>query len=347
MIVFDPIITELHKEYCERLPLDICKKADCQFIGWAKNVRLSVFDFSRVIALVQKNDDLFNLTKCHIDLDWDNMKPIVELLIVRGYMTLLKRNKFRVQGLPVPNSLKPPRGTIVLHDPSESYHQFPCSPSSRELRVKRILNDFPHVRSMTVGLFGDDDLVSLEIATRTPFDTVVFEIDEAVIRVIESTSSQYGLDIRVIRRDFRLRTDEQPLCDTFIVDPPYTYAGLVTFLYHGLRTCFCQDRIYLILNQMILGRIGYARFMKALMRVGIYPTEIHQAFNDYPLPSNYRETKNLYQWFNKFYELDISRMSSSCSSLFVLKSDGLIRDRVKKLFVDKIDIYDRYGDYSQ
>ena len=330
------------------LPLDLDPKKIKEIEGWKKNVRPTIFDFSRLIAAIQKNNNLSEIVRSGFDFDLDNIEPIISLLQKEGYMRLNKNNKYEITNLPKPNSLRVIKiGIPHFSNPNYDYNQFPCSAESRTKRVEKLVNDFPHVKSMRVGLLGDDDLTSLEMALRTNFTPVVFDIDDHVIGIINEFAHKNKLTVNTIEKDFRKlrKKDIKTSIDTFITEPPYTINGISTFLYHGLNLTKIKDRFYLIANQMFLGKSGLSTILTTLSKSGVYPIEIVPCFNDYPLPKDYRETNDLSAKFGPL--LDTKTLISSAASLFVFKQIDLKLNKIKAKLDNKYGIYDRYLRFSK
>ncbi len=347
MIRLNKTIKNLYKKYLNKIPLDLVDAEQDEIDGWKNNVQLSIYDFSRIVALVYNNDDMRNFTCSNIDLDLDNIEPIITLLLEESCIKIVEKSKYSVLNLPKPNKLSDGELNFFTDAPNDSLNQFPCSVESRIKRVQKLIEDFPYVEEMNVGLMGDDDLVSLEIAKRTTFTPVVFELDKRTIEKIKKISIKENFKIKIVEKDFRDLEIENDQIDTFFADPPYTVGGVLTFLYYGLRLTKNSDKVYLIANQMFLGKRGMPEIFKILNNSGIYITEIINGFNEYPLPNNYRETIDLSNQLKKFGDIDVSKIMSSSSSLFVLKIDKLNLSEIKK-FVEKCDnIYDRYKRYSK
>jgi len=343
---FNKEIIRLYNLYLKKTPLDIIGENDSEIRGWKNNVQLNIFDFSRVISIIYKCNNLRDITQSRYDLDFDNLEPIFSLLIEENSITFTKDNSYKIINLPSPNKMKEIKEDSFIDNPDNKLNQFPCSIDSRILRVKKIIDDFPYAISMRVGLMGDDDLVSLEIARRTNFIPVVFELDKKIIDKIAYVNKEEYLNIEIIEKDFRGLSPSTCQIDTFFADPPYTVGGVLTFLHTGLKLLSSKDRVYLIANQMFLGRIGMPEIFKSLSSAGIFPIEILNAFNEYPLPDNYRESKDLSNKLKTLGNIDVSKLMSSSSSIFVLMTNDLNLESLKNKISNMKNIYDRYRRYS-
>lgn len=347
MAKLDPLVKKLYKKYLSRLPMDLQKKnkSPVEVKGWKNNVQLSIFDFCRILKVLLDKKNLRDLTRSGFDLDFDNIEPIISMLMEEKIMKFIKPNHYKIIG-PKKNNLINARSNVSeIKNPDEQFNQFPCSKESVLKRVKTLIEDFPFVTSMNIGLFGDDDLVSIEIARRTKFKPVVFEIGEKVISKIKTASKKENLNIKIVKKDFREINFLKYKLDTFIADPPYTVGGILSFLYHGLKSLNTKDRFYLISNQMFLGYKGMHEIFEILIKSGVYPIKISPAYNEYPFPENYRESKDIRRKFGN--KINPHKIFSSSSSLFVFKISNEIKPEIllKKINNEK-DIYDRYRRFS-
>lgn len=347
MAEINPKISELYRKYLKKLPLDLKKegKNSRDVAGWKSNVQLSIFDFCRILKILLDNNNLKNITKAGIDLDFDNIEPIISVLIEENMMRFVKPNIYKIKSLKKNSMLITHSDFSEMINPDEKFNQFPCSKDSVLKRVKTLVEDFPFVESMNVGLFGDDDLVSIEIARRTNFKPIVFEIDEKIINEIKTVSKKENLNIKIVKKDFREINLSEYKLDTFITDPPYTVGGILSFLYHGLRSLNTRDRFYLIANQMFLGYKGMPEVFETLVKSGVYPIKICPAYNEYPLPKNYRESGDIRKKFED--KINPNKIFSSSSSLFVFRVSKKIKPEIllKKINNEK-NIYDRYRRFS-
>lgn len=347
MVEVNPKVSELYIKYLKKLPLDLKEenRNSIDIAGWKSNVQLSILDFCRILKVLLDNNNLRNITRSGIDLDFDNIEPIISVLIEENMMKFVKPNIYKIEGLKKSSIISTHFNFSKIINPDEKFNQFPCSKESVLKRVKALVEDFPFVRSMNVGLFGDDDLVSIEIARRTNFKPIVFEIDEKIIKKIKTVSERENLNIKIIQKDFRGINLSKYKLDTFITDPPYTVGGILSFLYHGLKSLNTRDRFYLIANQMFLGYKGMPEVFETLVKSGIYPIKICPAYNEYPLPKNYRELGDIRKKFED--KINPNKIFSSSSSLFVFKVSKEIKYEILlKKINNEMDIYDRYRRFS-
>lgn len=346
MAEIDTKVVRLYTKYLNKLPLDLANTiTDSKDIkGWKHNVQLSIFDFCRLLKIIRDNNDLKELTHCYFDLDFDNIEPIISLLIEENIMTFNEINQYSIKGLDYNKSNIVNEKIDTLNNPKSTFNQFPCAKESVINRVNTLLNDFPFVTSMKVGLMGDDDLLSIEIARRTKFQPIVFELDSSVICKIKKIAKEENLNIKIIKKDLTKTQKTKEELDTFITDPPYTVAGVLTFIYHGIGSLVIKDRFYVIANQMLLGYSGLYEIYRYLIEAGIYPIKILNSYNEYPFPRNYRESIDVR---NKYMDkIDPNLIVSSCSSLFVFRiNEECNTKNMLKIINSENNIYDRYRRY--
>ncbi len=347
MAKINPLVKRMYVKYLKMLPLDLTKEKNNSLDaeGWKNNVQLSIFDFCRVLGILVDNNNLKDLTHSGMDLDFDNIAPIIFLLAKEEIMKFNKPNHYNIKNLRKNKIEKKPSKISIIKKPNGEFNQFPCSKNSVLKRVETLVEDFPFANSLNVGLFGDDDLVSIEIARKTNFTPIVFEIDQKIINRIKFISKKEKLNIKLIKKDFRKVNLKDYKLDTFITDPPYTVGGVLTFLYHGINSLKIKDRFYLVANQMFLGYKGFYEIMKILVNSGTYPIKIINAYNEYPLPRNYRESFDIKNNFKG--NINPNKINSSSSSLFVFRiSDKIKTDKILEFIKKEKDIYDRYRRFS-
>lgn len=86
-------------------------------------------------------------------------------------------------------------------------------------------------------VLGDDDFVSLSLASVGLFDEiVVFEIDKRIVKKIKEISDKEGYNITVIEQDFRkeLPNKYKKKFDMFYTDSPYSANGFKLFISRGV-----------------------------------------------------------------------------------------------------------------
>jgi len=342
------MIEDLYEKYCLLPPLDLDDSdLDVHLEKWQDYVQLSLMDFARIVALVVTHSDLNSLVNSGVDLDYDNLAPVITLLHNTGHLHFTNRINYSVSGLPMPLKIKRALPSIPIYStPTTCYNQFPCTETSRIKRVVKLVADYPYVSSMQVGLLGDDDLLSIEIASYTPFEVTVVEKDERVIDSINKYKHAKGLNIEIIEGDLSDDLNIDAIFDTFITDPPYTFYGVLWFIFNGLNLLQTKDRVYLIANQMMLGNRVMSSLFRSLGIAGLFPVEITPAFSQYPLPNHYRESLDWKSALVNMGGAPTRRMMSSTSTLFVMQSRFSDAKLLKPFIEQHHDIFTRYVVWS-
>jgi hypothetical protein len=336
-------IEELYQEYLLLPPLDINISNQERLRLWQESVQLSILDFARVVYLISRNVDIIHLTNAGIDLDFDNIAPVMNVLHRFGYLKFEKNTSYQCSGLPAPVEIKETHNSPSVYEtPDPQYNQFPCTIEARLKRIDKLIHDYPYVSSMRVGLLGDDDLVSVDLATYTPFTPVVIEKDDCVIKHLNRYKQETDIFMEIINGDLSNHLNENITFDTFITDPPYTLYGILWFLYHGLNFLETRDRVYVIANQMMLGRKTLSLLFQLTGQIGLFPVEIIPAFNEYALPSHYREMKDWSTALTTLGGRPIGNMMSSASTLYVFQTRYADKSSLKPFVDQDHSIYSRY-----
>jgi hypothetical protein len=308
----------VYARYLELPPLDIMSmKDEVALPTWKADKRLSATEFSRIMALFQERGSLMHLTGGRRDFDLDNLHPVLYALHLSDCLSITTDGVLRIDGIPTPHRFRPmPQAPGVLKHPKATFNQFPCTNHARKRRVERLLADFPHVISMSVGLLGDDDLLSLELAYQGPFIPIVLDADESLLRYIRELATLTGVAVETHTVDFSRAAPIPVSFDSFFTDPPYSYAGVYSFMHHGLRCLSTRDYVYVVANQMMMGSRQMLEIFRALTEVGVYPTMISPSASDYDLPLNYRERTDFLESLERLgYPLTMFPPSSSSSEI--------------------------------
>ena len=118
--------------------------------------------------------------------------------------------------------------------PKREYDQFLATSRTSLLKAK-IINEKGAVKGMSIAFIGDDDLVSMSLASETNEykDITVFDVDEEILGNINRCSKERDCkNIKVEKYDVRNNIDSRYFgrFDTVVFDPPYTKSGVFMFL---------------------------------------------------------------------------------------------------------------------
>lgn len=131
---------------------------------------------------------------------------------------------------------------------------------------------------------GDDDFTAvaaglLEVAR----GITVIDIDERLIKVIESVSRDVGLGMECIVLDLRLPLPEElrGRFDVFLTDPPYTVPGLELFLSRGVDALRRRKTASVYLCFADKPPLEMLEVHRAITGMGLFVSELIPRFNLY------------------------------------------------------------------
>jgi hypothetical protein len=326
------MLGKAYADYLERIPLQIDSGDSDRISHWRKCEQLTEAGFARLVAILAGTAHLDDLsTRC--DLDFDNLAPVLAALSDCGLLVISPDGALTWDTVLLP-VLAPP--VYNLYDtPSPAWNQFPCDPGSREVRARLIARDHAFRDSVRVGIIGDDDLLSPALAAEKRLHPVVLEGDAAVLDHVHRLASQQGITVETHHVD--LRDPDVDLravapVGTFITDPPYSYDGVLTFVYQGLRLLqrMKDNRFYLVVNTMMLGRELH-RIEHALLVCGATLLEVRPAANQYPFPKGYSEEQRMHAYLDAIAG-GARTVFSSSSSFFIWTAPDPDLPRLRSLF---------------
>lgn len=335
------MLGQAYANYLGRPPLQINPADTDRIAYWREREQLTEVGFARLVAVLAGTAHLDDLaTRC--DLDFDNLAPVLAALTECGLLVISPSGALRWDTALLPVWAPPVHD--VYDTPSPAWNQFPCDSESREARVQLIVRDCAFRDAVRVGIIGDDDLFSPALAAEKRLHPVVLEGDTAVLAHLHRVARQQGITVETHHVDLRdpdvdLRAVEP--VDTFITDPPYSYDGVLTFVYQGLRLLrrMKDNRFYLIVNTMMLGGELH-RIEHALIMCGATLLDVRPAANRYPFPRGYSEEQRMQTFLDEIAAGARTIFSSSSSSLIWTAPDPDLQ-RLRALF-DPSRIYRQY-----
>lgn len=332
------MVGKAYTDYLERIPLQIDSADGDRISHWRKCEQLTEAGFARLVANLAGTAHLDNLsTRC--DLDFDNLAPVLAALTNRGLLMISPDGALTWNTALLPIAAPPVHN--LYGTPSPAWNQFPCDPRSRDVRVRLIARDHAFRSFVRIGIIGDDDLLAPALAAEKGLHPIVLEGDAAVLDHVHRLASQQGITVETHQVDLRdpdvdLRT-VAPV-STFITDPPYSYDGVLTFVYQGLRLLqrMEDNRFYLVVNTMMLGRELH-RIEHALIVCGATLLEVLPAANQYPFPKGYSEERRMQACLDEIAG-GARTVFSSSSSFFIWTAPDPDLQRLRSLF-DPSKIY--------
>lgn len=170
-------------------------------------------------------------------------------------------------------------------EPDRQWDQFTATEETTAKRAK-LLQENGDLYNRRIAFLGDDDLTSIAVAlTGHPKEITVFEIDERLISLIETISSDLGLNIKIFHHDVRqpVPEHEKRKYDSIFTDPPYTPAGITTFLNQGIDLLRprLSSRIYFCYGNSDRAREREIEIQKRINYTGLLLSTKLPAFNKY------------------------------------------------------------------
>lgn len=167
-----------------------------------------------------------------------------------------------------------------LHRPADrlSFEQQSCTLGTTQARVDLISD--AHPQGGRVLLLGDDDLMSLALASTTKFDIDLFEVDPRLVRFLGDFQQQ---GVKIWRQDLRkgLPQELHGVFDVVVADPTYVAAGMEVFLTTAAQGLSSDGRLYLSTCPRMLE--DPEAFFIGLMKRELSISENHKNFNRYPM----------------------------------------------------------------
>ena len=181
------------------------------------------------------------------------------------------------------------RQSLGRPERNSEYAQQLCTLSTSLSRARLIKKHFPAPAKFLT--LGDDDLMSLALASEPGYEVDVFEIDRKLVRFLNKKKNP---GIRVFSRDLTngLPTEFQNQYDAVLADPPYDREGMNWFL----RCCSTalknnkKSRLYLSTYPDLLE--DAQSFFTGIKENGLRLETTRESFNRYPFP---KETHKITQ----------------------------------------------------
>jgi predicted methyltransferase len=338
---YDFKIENAYKDYKKIPPLNIKKDDKERLKYWKENSQFSKLRFSQLISLLQKSNNLDDFIK-HSGSDFDNLAPLIEIALKFSFIKIknkkgeiIKNYNFKFT---TPFKFKKIDDKKII--PKQEYNQFPCDDNSKKERSNLFKERYPFAEYLRVGIVGDDDLLSLQFKNDYWLWPIVIEKDKNIVDIIRSQDNR----VVVYERDFReLKTIPQVAVQTFITDPPYNLNGVLIFICAGLKMLTKENRekeFYVIMNRTMVGDSLFC-LQKILSSAGIYLFSVIENFNQYNLPSNYKENERAKRFAQKIGVSSDGISRSSSSDLYIFKTTKFNIKKIEK-FIDYNAIYGNY-----
>lgn len=324
LVHYDETIEVAYDRYKDLLPLNDLSVEETK--QWRQNFQLGKDSFVRVLYKLVNAVSVDKFIGSNT-VDFDSIAPLIQCAVEMNMISIQGDGGIEGNFSFEYYYFDEDRSECCLElVPKSELNQFPCDRTSRIKRAEFIKSRYPYCDFVRFGIIGDDDLLSTEFINEYWFYPVILDIDERVLNIAKKSSGRFSchkIDLSDPSSDESEMVFEMvPPIHSFIVDPPYTFTGVVSFIYAGLRSMKAEtivDReFYVVLNPMIFGEKIFLRLLKFLSKAGILLCDVIAAFNTYTLPSGYKEFSRaeLFAEKNGF----IAPINSSTSNLYIFKA---------------------------
>lgn len=338
-------VISAYRAYLTKCPLDLAEKPLAVQTYWKENYQYSLLRYNQLLAVLLKSKSLDDFVRASAS-DFDNIAPFLQSLIEAGIVnidqggTVIPLVDFESDDTTCAEQVS----TI---DPRQDFNQFPCDHSSRQRRHAMLKDRYPHAKKVRVGIVGDDDLLSIELAADPKFETLVLEKDPRIVDLIGQYTQQQCKLLTVDVIDVKERdTSTAEKVQTFITDPPYTLNGALAFIKAGLSIMHNngeQKEFYVVLNPTMMGK-KMAAMLRILTLAGITLTHVVENFSQYKLPVEFDERRRANEFLAGHSVSEDALQYSSSSNLYVFTVQG--GDAVQDLteYIDVSRLYEHYED---
>ncbi len=169
--------------------------------------------------------------------------------------------------------------------PNRDLDQFHATVSTTLKRVRFLLKN-GDLNDRRIAFLGDDDLVSLVVASTTkPKNTTVFEIDNRLHQYLAKISQENHLNIQLVKQDL-FKPIHKSFLDSYDIvftDPPYTPNGINIFLNQAIKILKKNllSRIYLCYGNSDRAREREVEIQKLILEHNLLIKKKQSNFNKY------------------------------------------------------------------
>ncbi|APJ02980.1 bis-aminopropyl spermidine synthase family protein [Silvanigrella aquatica] len=166
----------------------------------------------------------------------------------------------------------------------QSYNQLPCTVDTRKKRAD--LFERNGFRDKEILLLGDDDLVSVELASRNFKYITVLDCDMALLHKLKILTQDAKYPITFFHADLYqgLPNFLSHNYDVVCFDPPQNYEDLRIFMNCALKSLkYYNSTFYMMVNTSGLGKLNAENLVSQLQINGYTNTQKLDFFNCYPL----------------------------------------------------------------
>lgn len=333
-----PEVRHLYDTYREAVHPH-CKN-DREVQGWLEATQLNRVDFARLICTLVSHGNIHSALSS-IDFEFNHVSLVIRGLAEMGLALWNSDGNLKHVSDSLLVADPRPRELPVL-SPDPKYDQDPIDEKSRHAIAQWIARQFPYFDDISIGLIGDDDLLSIALARTGHFRPFVLELDERVSDAIARLADDEALPIKLIRQSVVGFAPNVPLVDTFYSDPPYTVQGTLRFAIAGLLMMHPDE-----LNEFFIrgGRMHFGRRLLELQRLfaaaGAVVVGFQESSASYPfhegLTADNRRMHELHQ------SMDIKLPSASRTTLFHYRFRKLDLQALRTGLSDDENLFDYFA----
>lgn len=170
--------------------------------------------------------------------------------------------------------------------PKRKFDQFSATTKTTARRAA-LLNFFGDIHGKRLMFFGDDDLTSIAVASYgTAREIVVLDIDERILKTIETASAKHGFKVRTLAYDARneLLVSLQGKFDVVFTDPPYTPSGMKLFISRSVQALDLKNqsaRLYACYGNSDQAKERFLPIYEIFGNLGLMMRWVFDKFNRY------------------------------------------------------------------
>ncbi len=166
----------------------------------------------------------------------------------------------------------------------QSYNQLPCTLETRKKRAD--LFERNGFRDKEILLMGDDDLVSIELASRNFKHITVLDCDITLLDKLKVITQDANFPITFFHVDLYKGLPKylNNIFDVVCFDPPQNYEDLNIFMGCAIKSLkYSNSSFYMMVNSIALGKNNINSIISQLQVHGFTNTQKYDFFNSYPL----------------------------------------------------------------
>ncbi len=219
--------------------------------------------------------------------------------------------------------------SVCGEDPdSRSYGQLPCTIKSIQSRVSIISSKV--AKDSSILILGDDDALSVALAREGFTDITVFEIDEKIVKKLQSTLRDFpNTKHKVIQQDIFKETHSEFIrhYDLVAFDPWYAVDGVEAFIKCALKTCENVNPIIVLSFNCGALLEKFSELESYLRKVDYGIRTWSPLLNTYPMPNRLKFSIGLAEFTASLFSFKLIKPSTNRERIF-FSSDLMILEHI-------------------